>query len=190
MPTLSLVLTILIGLAILLFGRQLFWLFVGVAGFVLGVALAPIFLPGQDQLIVLIVGLIFGLVGAFLVVVIQEIAIAVAGFIFGAYALSVLLNLFNLNPNQIILIIILIIGGIFGAALVLMIFDPALIGLSSLAGASIVTNAINLEQPLFNLGLFLALLILGIGVQIGAYHRIPVEERQRRRRRRKNTRKA
>ncbi len=52
--TLSPLVNFIIGLAVLLLGRHLFWLFVAVAGFVLGVMVAPQLLPGQPGWLILL----------------------------------------------------------------------------------------------------------------------------------------
>ena len=97
--TLSPLINFIIGLAVLLFGRHLFWLFVAVAGFVLGVMIAPQLLPGQPDWLILLVALVLGLVGLLLAVVVQQIAIALAGFIFGGYALLSLLAAVGLSER-------------------------------------------------------------------------------------------
>lgn len=182
---LSPLINFIIGLAVLLFGRHLFWLFVAVAGFVLGVMLTPQLLPGQPDWLIVLVALVLGLVGLLLAVVVQQIAIALAGFIFGGYALLSLLTAVGLSisPWE---WLVYIIGGIIGAVLVLYLFDPALIGLSALTGATLVTEAVRLSgivtlTPPFDLVLWVILVIVGIAFQAGLMLRQPPERRVRRR---------
>ena len=166
----------LMGLAALLFGRKLFWLFVAVAGFVLGVMITPSLLPNQPDWVVLLVALGLGILGAVLAIVIQEVAVAVAGFIFGGYALLVIVAASGVNPGQWNWVMF-IIGGVIGAVLVLFLFDPALIGLSALVGANLITSMIKLDPPL-NLVLFVVLFIVGVVFQAGLLRREPLEQRR------------
>jgi hypothetical protein len=172
----------LVGLAVLLFGRKLFWLFVAVAGFILGVTFAPSLLPNQPEWVVLVIALGLGLVGAILAIVIQEIAVAIAGFIFGGYTLLTLLATLGVATGQWNWVIF-IIGGVIGAVLVLMLFDPALIILSALVGANLITN-IFMPAPPLNLVLFIVLFIVGAIFQAGLLRREPPERRTVVRRRR------
>ena len=57
-----------------------------------------------------------------------------------------------------------LIGGIIGAVLVLLVFDWALIVLSSLLGASLVTQPLAAERPLV-VGIFITALAIGVAVQ-------------------------
>ena len=165
----------LIGLAVLLFGRKLFWLFVAVAGFILGATITPSLLPGQPDWVVLLIALGLGIVGAILAVVVQQIAVAIAGFIFGGYALLAILAAIGVDSGQWYWLIF-IVGGIIGAVLVLALFDPALIGLSAFVGANLLTTLFNPTPPL-NLVLFVVLFIVGVVFQAGLLRREPSERR-------------
>lgn len=171
---------LLLGIALLLFGRKLFWLFVGVAGFVLGLSVATSLFAGQPDWIVLLIALIAGVIGAILAVVVQQIAIAIGGFIFGGYALLALLQATSLDIGP-WMWLLFIVGGIIGAILVLSLFDPALIGLSALVGAVLIVQAITLS-PLLEVGIFIGLLLLGIFVQASILEqRQPAPQTPRRR---------
>jgi hypothetical protein len=185
MMVLSPILNFLIGLAVLLFGRKLFWLFVAVAGFVFGVMIAPLLLPGQPDWLILLVALGLGLVGAVLAIVVQQVAVALAGFIFGGYGLLSLLAAIGLSVSPWEWLVY-IIGGIIGAVLVMYLFDPALIGLSALAGAILITDVIKLTNvvtlnPPFDLALLVILTVVGIAFQAETMRRQPPEERRTRR---------
>lgn len=179
---LSVIINFLVGLALLLFGRQLFWLFVAVAGFVLGVIAAPLLLPGQPDWLILLVALALGLVAALLAVVVQQLAIAWAGFIFGGYTLLSLLAALGVKVSSWEWLLYMI-GGIVGAVLVLYLFDPALIVLSALAGATLVTDAVRLSAlvmltPPIDLVLWAILVAVGIAFQAGFMLRQPPEQRR------------
>jgi hypothetical protein len=169
MDSLSLIITLVAGLAALLFGRRLFWLFVGLVGFLVSFNLATEFLSGQPQWVILLIALLVGIVGALLAVFLQYIAVAVAGFMAGGYAVFALMQLLNLDINQEWLYwFILILGGVIGAILILLVFDWALIILSAGVGAAtLVQLAERFTElsPALNLILFFLLLIVGIAFQ-------------------------
>lgn len=55
------VINLILGAALLLAGRKLFWLFVGAAGFITGMQLATRLWQGSDLLVILI-GLVIGII--------------------------------------------------------------------------------------------------------------------------------
>ena len=71
----------LIGVALLFFGRKVFWLFVAGAGFVAGMALTSSLFQGPEWVAVLI-GLGVGLLAALLAIVLQRFAIGLERFTF------------------------------------------------------------------------------------------------------------
>jgi hypothetical protein len=154
---------IVVGIALLTLGRKLFWLFVGVAGFVFGFGLATQFLRGQPDWIVLVIALVAGLVGVLFALFLQRLAVGVAGFIAGGYILINLLNALGWQTGGVSWLPF-VIGGIIGAVLVLILFDWALIILSSLTGATLIAQAIHFG-PLITALAFIVLLILGIVIQ-------------------------
>jgi hypothetical protein len=161
-PTMQLV-TILIGILVLAVGRKLFWVVVGAVGFVIGLSLASEFLGGQPDWIILGVALLAGLVGAVLAILLQKVAIIIAGFFMGGYAAIWLIEMFQLDLGLFIWVIA-ILGGIIGAILAVFLFEAALIALSTVAGATLVVQAISLDQILSAI-LFVVLVIGGIIVQ-------------------------
>ena len=156
------VISIILGGALLVAGRKLFWLFVGAAGFVAGLQLATQFSQGPE-ITRIIVGLVVGAVFALLAIFLQGVAIGVAGFLAGGYILTVLAGMIGLNQGAFSWIIYLV-GGIIGVLLVIFLFDWALITLSSLAGASLITQALVLPSGTSSL-IFLALVIVGVVIQ-------------------------
>ena len=85
------IISVIVGAAILLFGRKLFWLFVAALGFAVGVEIAAYFMREPPAWLTLIVALGCGVAGALLAILLQKLAIAVAGFIAGgriAWALA------------------------------------------------------------------------------------------------------
>ena len=156
-------LRILAGIGLLLFGRKLFWLFVGLIGFVSGIHIATRFFPGQPEWMVLAIALMAGVLGALLALFLQWLAIGLAGFFAGGYIAVRLLHVSGLATGGMYWVLFLI-GGIIGLILMIILFDWALIILSSLAGAGLITESV----PIAHSGaliLFFVLVIAGILIQ-------------------------
>ena len=156
-----LIVTALIGLSILLIGRQLFWVAVAGLGFILGLSYATQYYQGTPQMI-LIISLGIGAFGALLAYALQRTAALLVGFLAGWYLTITLIESMGWNLNY--SFILAIIGGLIGIGLVSALFDWSLIILSSLTGASLITQSLHFSQSI-NLGLFVVLSILGITVQ-------------------------
>jgi len=156
------VISLILGAALLIAGRKLFWLFVGAAGFVAGLQLATQFWQGPE-ILAIIVGLVVGVIFALLAIFLQSVAIGVAGFLAGGYILTVLAGMIGLEQGAFSWIVY-IVGGIIGVLLVIFLFDWALITLSSLAGASLITQALILPSGIGGV-IFLALVIIGVLIQ-------------------------
>ena len=157
------VVNILLGLILLTLGRKLFWLFVGFIGFAVGFHYAASVWQLQSQLLLIGLAALTGIVGAMLAVFFQKIAVGLAGFAGGGYIALNLINLLGVRLDQLVWLPYLV-GGLIGAMLMFFIFDWALIFISSLAGASMVIQALNLN-PGMEFGLYLALAIFGLLVQ-------------------------
>lgn len=165
---LSSVTLIILGLLTLLFGRKLFWLFVGVAGFLFGLSVAQAALPFQIQgeLAQLLAALCVGLIFAGLALVIQKPMAMLAGFVaLGVAGQSLGVQLGLPAWAQIALFIVF---GIVGVVLVLLLFDWALIIVSSLNGAAAAGGGLAalLSLPAWaTIVTVLALAILGVAFQ-------------------------
>ena len=150
----------ILGSALLVAGRKLFWLFVAAAGFVTGFQLTTRFFQGPEGLAI-IVGLVAGAIFAILAIFLQTIAIGIAGFLAGGYVLQTLTAMLGFERLAVTWLIF-IIGGIIGLLLVSFLFDWAIITLSSLAGAALVVEAFQLQR---NGLIFLVLLLAGVIIQ-------------------------
>lgn len=153
---------ILLGGALLLAGRKLFWLFVGAVGFVSGLQLAETFWQGSEELTI-IFGLILGILFALLAIFLQTIAIGIAGFFAGGFTLTSLAGMLGMDTGGAFWIIY-VIGGIIGLVVVLYLFDWAVITLSSLAGASMLAQAFGPPDGASTF-VFAVLFLIGIVVQ-------------------------
>ncbi len=161
----------LIGVVILLFGRKLFWLCVAAIGFAAGVEIAPHLVHEPSPLLALTVALVLGLIGALLALFLQKIAIAVLGFLAGGKLAGAIAAAFFVQYAQHSTVIFLA-GGVVGAILLLVLFDWALVVVSSLIGAHLIVyqSAIALPQSGSTI-LFLGLAVLGILVQVASLRR-------------------
>ncbi len=161
--TVMILLRILVGIALLLAGRRLFWLFVGLIGFISGIEIATRFFPGQPEWIILAIALTAGALGALLALFLQWVAIGLAGFSAGAYIVVRLLHVSGWGSSGMDWLLFLI-GGILGVLLIIVLFDWALIILSSLVGSGLITETVRVDRGLATL-LFIALFIVGLVVQ-------------------------
>jgi len=156
---------IIVGTVILIFGRQIFWLFVAVVGFAVGMSITGVLFAGLPFWAALAIGLLCGLIGAFLALFLKKGAIAFAGFLAGGYIATGVSALLGLEIVQLFWIPFLA-GGIAGCILAVLLFDWALILLSSLAGAVLILEGISFN-PHVKAILFVALFIAGVLIQRG-----------------------
>ena len=158
----------LIGAVILFFGRKLFWLCVAAIGFAAGVELAPHLVHEPSALLSLTIAILLGIIGALLAVFLQKIAIGVLGFLAGGKLAGAIAAAFFVHYAQ-HSTIIFVIGGIIGAVLLLVLFDWALIVVSSLIGAHLIVyqSAIVLPQS-GSIIVFIGLAVLGVLVQMAS----------------------
>jgi len=153
---------LIVGVVLLLFGRKLFWFFVGAIGFVVGAEAAAALFPHQSET-ELIAGLILGLLGIAFAILLQKAAIGVAGFWAGGYLAVVLLRTVDL-PQANFTWVAFLVGGIIGGILMFVVFDWALIILSSVSGAHLIVHSSSLLPAAGGLT-FLVCALIGIFVQ-------------------------
>lgn len=157
------------GVLLLLAGRRLFWLLLVAVGFLAGLSFAVNYLDNQPPWLVLAVGLVTGLVAAGLAIFIQKLAVAIAGFLVGGYAAVWLLTELGTTwglPQWAVFAI----GGAVAALAALAVLDWALIAVSSVAGAILVLQVVELE-PALSLAALAGLTLLGAAVQMQALKR-------------------
>src|SRR5438552_3513653 len=165
------ILSILIGVVILLFGRKLFWLCVAAIGFAAGVELAPHLAQDPSALLSLTIALLLGIIGALLALFLQKIAIAVLGFLAGGKLAGAIAAAFFVHYAQ-HSTIIFVIGGVIGALLLLVLFDWALIVVSSLIGAHLLVYQSTIALPQSgSIILVIGLSVVGILVQAASLRR-------------------
>jgi hypothetical protein len=154
--------TLLVGLGVLLFGRRLFWLFVGAAGFAVGLHLAPAVLADSPEWVRVLAALALGIVGAVLAILFQWLAVGLGGFAVGVRAGLAAGAALGLDGPW--LWAGVLVAGIVVAALVLWLWDPVLILLSAMIGAALLAPLIP-ASPGARPWIFVGLLVVGIVVQ-------------------------
>jgi hypothetical protein len=157
-PTIGL----LVGAAILLLGRKLFWLFFAAIGFALGAEIAPRIMTQPAPVVTLIIAIALGFVGAVLAILLQKVAIAASGFLAGGWFAVAVYTFFAGYVRNVELVFL--IGGILGAIVFFALFDLALIVFSSVVGARFIALTILLPQAARTV-LFILLVIVGVVVQ-------------------------
>src|SRR5262249_50294989 len=118
----------------------------------------------------LIVAVVAGLIGAVLAIFLQKLAIAIAGFVAGAYAVTLLLPALNLNLGDLAWLLS-IVGGVIGAVFGVVIFDWALIILSAFTVEILTSQPVPI--PAFSPNIVpLILFVIGVPIQ-ASFHRPP-----------------
>lgn len=151
------------GVLLLITGRKLYWLFVAIIGFILGLSVSMTYLELEAVWVYWLIAIVCGVLSGFLAVALQRLAVGAAGFITGGYGLVFFLEMIGIDPGEFTWIFY-IAGGVIGAILVLVVFEYALIVLSSLAGAMLISHSFNFSQGL-ETAAFLGLVLLGFLMQ-------------------------
>ena len=164
---------ILVGIALLFLGRKAFWLFVGGVGFVLGMYVATQVVHAPRGWMVLVIALAAGGIGALLALVLQQIAVGLAAFVAGGYVAWNLVDMLGWELGRRSLgawepWLVFIVGGVLFAVLIGALFEWALIVLSSITGATLITQSVGIEAGVQAL-VFAVLVAAGIVVQAMFY---------------------
>ena len=135
------------GLLSLFLGRKLFWLFVGISGFLLGLLIGGVVGMGNgwDWPAIVLVGLLLGGAAAVLSIYLQKPMASLAGFVLGGVMTVILYMLLRFGGDLAMNFmfggpgpetwILFLAGGVAAAVFVWATYEWALIVLSSLAGA-------------------------------------------------------
>ena len=166
LPTPAPVAALVVGGLLLLFGRRLFWLFVGVVGFLLAYRLADAYFQGAGA--GLAVAVIAGLLGAAAAVLVQRLVVGLAGFAAGAVGFVWLADLLGW-PLALPTLVGAVVAGALGAALLGWLFELGLVALTALAGAALVVEGLGLEDAVGPV--FVALAVVGALVQLAGRRR-------------------
>ncbi len=173
MSALVSLLDLVLGAFLLVAGRRVFWLLVAGIGFAVGVTLAARLFNGSE-LTAILAGLVLGGIFALLAIFLESVAIGIAGFLGGGYVLLSIATMLGLDRGNTTTWVIFAIGGVLGIILVALLFNWALITISSLAGASMVVTSFGMTAATAGL-VYLGLVIAGVIIQGTALRR---EERR------------
>lgn len=102
---------------------------------------------------------------ALLALFVQHLAVGAAGLFAGAFLANSLAGVLHLGHSPWFWVVV-VAGGILGAVLTSVVFDWALVALSSLAGASLIVEGLHLPQGAL-LAVWLVLVALGVLIQTG-----------------------
>jgi hypothetical protein len=153
------------GILLLVFGRKLFWLLVGAAGFLAGYYAGGLIVESATGEAPLILGLALGLAGAVLAFFAQKIAIVLGGFLAGGFIAAKLaggMEGLSTFPEWVPFVV----GGIVGALLLKVIFEWTLIVLTSFLGAAMVIAGAGIGDG--STATMLTLIIGAIGIVVQA----------------------
>jgi hypothetical protein len=149
------------GFLMIFAGRNLFWLCVGMIGFLIGVQCSPA-LGFTNGWMALFAAIAMGGLGAILAIFFEWAAIVFGvGFLGGGY---LLMNLVPVTGPDSYAWPIFVVGGIVGMCLMVIIFDWTLIMISSLLGATLITATFHGTESLREV-LFVSCVVTGILVQ-------------------------
>jgi hypothetical protein len=162
--TLTTLVALVLGLLSLFLGRRFFWLFIGLAGFAVGLVLSQGLASGADEavrpLLVLGLAILFGA----LAIVAQRIMAALAG----AVVLALVAYTLTAGFPSWMQILATLIGGLIGAALAGWLLDWGLIIGSALLGSLMVSSVLAGwigSAGMLSFVLFVALALAGIFYQ-------------------------
>jgi hypothetical protein len=159
------ILQILFALGLIFAGRNFYWFFVGVLGFLVGSALAPQYLPEMDEILIIGISLLAGIIGAVLAAYLQRFVVGIIGFFGGAQIMLGLFTFAGFNPLAWGWVPIAIGATVIAIASVFL-YDWALIVLSAFGGATYLVQALGLQSPL---DLFVLLASATVGIMIQAW---------------------
>ena len=156
---------IILGIMLLMLGRKLFWLFSGAIAFIFGLEFVPLILRGQSEHVILIIALVLSIAAIVLSFIVQKIGLGIAGFMAGGFVAMSIVNELKVNIPWLPWVLFAV-GGIFGVVFTLVLFDWALIILSSLSGAFLLVHVMGFNLSLTKI-LFMLLVAVGIATQAG-----------------------
>ncbi len=151
------------GLILLLLGRRLYTALIGLVGFfvVYGVPSEVLILSGELRLL-LAIGV--GVLAALLAFIVRQVAVALAGALLGAGAALWAISFFGIQWDVLWWIVIAA-AAVFGAWVLRVVFETALIVVSSFIGALLIMAASGLDGLPAHAGVAL-LIVVGVAFQM------------------------
>ncbi len=162
-----------VGVALLTYGRKLYWLMLGAVGFFLGLWLADRLLEIRSTGLELGISFLIGILSAYLAVAAQRLAVGLGGFFIGGalawWSASWVALSLSWQPGP-WLAVAAILGAMLGALLAAMLFEASLLALTSLFGALLLAKSTHAGAP-HEGWLFLILFCVGVIIQSGRRRR-------------------
>jgi len=158
------IIQIVVGVALLAFGRKGLGLFLAAIGFFAGISVVSHYFPTAPQGVLIGVALAGGVIGIFIAFFIKKVAVGAAGLLGGGY-IGYLVGVNFGWDQQGFPWIPVIICGVIGIVLAFFLIKWALIILSSVLGAFLVVQALNMNPALGTI-VFFVLLAGGILFQL------------------------
>jgi hypothetical protein len=152
---------IFLGLLLLLLGRRLYWIMVGVGGLLVGMAFTEQILADRAPPVRFLVAVGAGLLGMLLAVLAQRVAFALLGFFAGGHLALLLSQSAFADATRLVWFVL---GGMIGAVIAALVMDWAIIVLTSLAGAAAIVASFSMK-PVAQTITFVVLAGMGIVIQ-------------------------
>ncbi|MCA9067833.1 MAG: DUF4203 domain-containing protein [Planctomycetaceae bacterium] len=135
---------IIAGAVMLLFGRPLYWAMVAVLGFVIGFDIVHEQALVDSPALQVLIAVGAGVLAAGMAVAFQWLAFGLAGFLAGGFLLQAVIERYEITAgNETVWYIV---GGVLGGIVALKLVDWAVIVLSAVAGAMMVTGEMDVED--------------------------------------------
>jgi hypothetical protein len=163
--TVTSILIILFGIVLLLAGRNLFWLLIAVIAFLTAYQTGLVQFSELDETTRILICVACGALAAVLAIFFQKVIIALAGFFITIQLIQNGLHISWENTTILVQALVLV-SAIVGAICSVIFFDYALVILSSIYGALLITN--NLMGANESIGFivcFIVLTLVGIFFQ-------------------------
>jgi hypothetical protein len=156
-------LLLVIGVILLILGRKAYLISIGILGFLGGLYIFTTFIGTAHDWRSILFALLTGTIGSLLAYALHRAAWVFGGFCGGGVLLYYLRDATGIFAS-VSPILLFVIGGIAGAILLLLVLDQALILISCLTGAALITYQSRLHG-VQGLLLFSALFICGVIIQ-------------------------
>lgn len=153
---------LVLGAFLLIFGKRLFWLALAALGFVVGLQLSDKYLALSGEMEYVVAG-VAGVAGAVFAYMAKKLAVTVSGFGIGAILAYHLAQPYAEDLAYQIWFVVLV-GALLGVCFAAFLANAALVVLSVLLGAFLVTRALLLE-PQQEMVVFAVLAVVGFVIQ-------------------------
>ncbi len=156
---------VIAGALLIVAGRRVFWLFLGLLCFLAGMSALQRLFPDISQTTLLLASLGIGGLGAGIGMIAQKTAVWVGGFLGGGFLAVMLVRMMTQGEGSTTLVAFLI-GGVIGILLARILFKWVMIVVSSAIGALVICKVLDTGVLLGTI-VFGVLLLAGVVIQGG-----------------------